>query len=170
MLLWDDFLSWCGSRLVVAAGAGRYATSNKALLVASAPGWRGRPLSRDRLRSWISPACSPDGRLVAASAGPNDVEPRFGLEARSIWLLAVDGAVRRKLTSPPRGRTDELPRWSRDGRFVLFVRSGPTRDDTSASGAVYLVRVADRRIFGPLAHVRGGNYYGHYSFPLDPAP
>jgi len=137
-LVYDDFLSWCRSRLVVAAGFDRYATHGKRLLVAS---WRGpaygqtwlvRDLSRDPSRSWVSPACSPDGRLVAAAAGRNWIERRFGQEGRSIWLLASDGSTRRRLTRPPTGRTDEGARWSADGRSLLFVRSGPTNKQAGA--------------------------------------
>ncbi len=173
MLAYPDFLSVCRDRVVLAAGADRYTTSGKRLLVALPPradgrAWGMRDLSRDTSKSWVSPACSPDGRFVAAAAGPNRVEHRFGQEARSIWLLALDGSRRRKLTTPLRGVTDESPRWSRDGRVVLFVRSGPTARDATARGAVYVVSVADGRVIGPLAHVGStANYYGHYGWPND---
>lgn len=161
MLAYDDFLSWCGRRLVFADGAWRVATSGKRLRVASPPAWRTRDLSADRTRSWVSPSCSPDGRLVAASAGRNYVEPRFGLEHRSIWLLAVDGSSRRRLTEPrDRNTSDESPRWTRDGRAILFWR---TR--SGGRGELYAVRPGGGRPFGPLAYAGPvGNYYGHYGW------
>lgn len=168
-LLYDDFSSWCDRRLVIAAGGDRYATYRKRLIVVSwaGPGygqlWRTRDLSRDARLSWISPACTPDGRQIAASAGRNWIETRFGKEARSIWLLSVDGSIRRRFTSPPKGTTDELPRWTADGRAILFWR---TRAD--GRGSLYAVRADTGRLLGPLAHAGPTeNYYGHYGWAFD---
>jgi dipeptidyl aminopeptidase/acylaminoacyl peptidase len=163
MLPTPDFLSWCGNRLVVAAGGDRYATDAKQLRLIT-PRWRTTNLTHDA-SSWVSPACSPNGRVVAASRGRSWVEPRFGLERRSIWLLRVDGSGRKRLTSPPSLRTDESPHWSADGRFVLFVRAGPTARGATAPGALWLIRIADGRLFGPLVNAgRVSNYYGHYGW------
>lgn len=161
MLAYDEFLSWCAGRLVFVDGFDRYATRGKRLRIVSLPASRSRELSRDDTLSWVSPACSPDGRLVAAAAGRNYVEPRFGRESRSIWLLAADGSSRRRLTTAPDVATsDEAPRFSRDGEVVLFWR---TRAD--GRGALYGVRVDTGRIYGPLAHGGPtGNYYGRYSW------
>lgn len=161
MLAYDDFLSWCGGRLVFAEGSDRYTTRGKRLLVASPPAWQAGDLSRDATLSWVSPACSPDGRLVAASAGRNYVEPRFGRESRSIWLLSPDGSTRRRLTtSPSTATSDEAPRFSRDGAVVLFWR---TRAD--GRGDLYGVRADNGRRYGPLAYAGPtGNYYGRYSW------
>ncbi len=141
-LVYPEFLAWCGARLLLAAGGDRYATHGKRLLLASPPlpgygqRWRVRDLSRDASRSWISPACSPARRSVAVSAGRNWFETRFGLERRSIWSLRFDGG-RRRLTSPG-VVSDELPRWSPDGRYVLFVRTrkGQVASGWSTSGPV----------------------------------
>lgn len=89
MLARQDFLSWCGSRLVIAAGPDRMATLHKSLLLASPPAWRPQVLAPARRLSWITPACSPDGRLVATAAGPNRHDTPFGREARSIWLVSL---------------------------------------------------------------------------------
>ncbi len=168
-LLYDDFLSWCGGRLVIAAGGDRYATRGKRLIAASPPGpaygqlWRTHDLAHDKRLSWVSPACAPDGRRVAASAGRNWIERRSGQEARSIWLLSADGSSRRRLTSPPKGTADEVPRWTRDGRAILFWR---TRAD--GRGSLYAVRADTGRLLGPLAHAGPTqNYYGHYGWVLD---
>lgn len=165
-LLYRDFLTWCGDQLVFAAGGDRYTTRGKRLvatrLAEGGRGWRLRDLSRDATLSWVSPACSPDGRLMAASAGRNYVEPRFGRESRSIWVLAADGSTRRRLTTPPNVATsDEAPWFTSDGKVVLFWR---TRAD--GRGRLYGVRVDNGGTHGPLADAGpAGNYYGHYSWP-----
>jgi hypothetical protein len=159
-----EFLSWCGTGLVFAAGLDRYTTRGKRLLVAGPPLWKARNVSRDARRSWTSPSCSTDGRRVAVSAGRNWIEPRFGLERRSIWTISLDGRERRRLTEPPRGLSDELPRWSADRRGILFVRSGPTRRDATAPGSLYLVRF-DGRPARRIAELgTTGNYYGRYGW------
>lgn len=163
-LAYPDFLAWCGSQLVAAAGYDRVSTSGKSLVALSPPRFTPRGLSRDRSRSWISPACSPDGRLVAAAAGPRSSGTPFGHERRSIWLLDLDGSTRRRLTEPPPGRSDELPRWSADGRSLLFLRSGPTAPRAEAEGSLYLVRL-DGALLGPIAELGPtDNYYGHYDW------
>ncbi|MGH7897790.1 MAG: hypothetical protein ACREQQ_07550, partial [Candidatus Binatia bacterium] len=167
VLRYDEFLADCGRRLVVAAGPDRYTTRAKRLVLVGPPGWRPRDLSGDRTRSWVSPSCSPDGRWAVASAGRNWIERRFGLERRSIWRLSLDGHVRGRLTSPPRGATDELPRFAGDDRSILFVRtrflrsSGPT--ELAARGQLFLWR--DGRVEGPLADLgTTDNYYGRYGW------
>ncbi len=76
VLVYYDYLSWCGSRLVVAAGGDRYATHGKHLIVASPPGpasgqlWRTNELSRDTRLSWVSPACSGRWSLGRGRGGP----------------------------------------------------------------------------------------------------
>ena len=164
-LAYDDFMSHCAGRLALTAGADRITTRGKRLVTVAPPRWAARDVSRDRQRSWIAPACSREGRWIAASAGPSGVQTRFGLERRSIWLLSTDGrGARRRLTTPPSGRSDELPRWTSDGRGLLFVRSGPTRDDALARGLLYLVRL-DGRLAGPLVDLGAtGNYYGYYGW------
>src|SRR5436190_941221 len=133
---------------------------------ASAPRWRARNLSRDATQSWVSPACAADGERIVAAAGPNRTENRFGEERRSVWVLAADGSSRKRLTSPPPGATDESPRWSSDGRWILFVRSNRTTRNATAFGSLYLLEVATRRLRGPLARVGpAGNYYGLYGWP-----
>jgi hypothetical protein len=159
-----EFLTWCRGRLVLAAGVDRYTTRGKSLLVAGPPLWTRRDLSRDARRSWTSPSCSPDGRRVAVSAGRNWIEPRFGLERRAIWTLSLDARGRRRLTAPPRGLSDELPRWSGSGRAILFVRSGPTRGDLTARGALWVVGTDGRPATRILDLGVTGNYYGRYGW------
>ena len=163
-LSYSEFFARCGGRLAVVAGVDRMTTRGKRIVLAGPPRWRGIDVTRDRARSWISPACSPTGRLIAVSAGRNWTQTRFGLERRSIWLLSADGRTRRFLTAPPPGRSDELPRWTSDGRGILFVRSGPTSRDAVARGSLYLVRL-DGTLAGPLVDLGPtGNYYGRYGW------
>jgi hypothetical protein len=158
MLLYHDFLTWCGTRLVASVGPIRDSTLGKYLVTAKPPRWRAARLVRTRSRSWVSPACSPSGATIAAAAGRNFGEPRFGLEHRSLWLLPASGGSVRRLTVPPAGATDESPRWSRDGRSLLFVRT------RHFFGHLYLVR-RNGALTGPIARV-GWNppYYGTYGW------
>jgi hypothetical protein len=153
LLTGDDFRASCGQRLVVAAGGGRSTTENKRLVAIAAPAWRPRALASSGALSWISPSCSGDGLLLAAAGGRVQHGTRFGDEHRSIWLPGS----RRRLTTPPAGATDELPRWSIDNR-ILFIRT------RRGAGALYLVTTGGETS-GPLARVGAAqNYYGHYSW------
>jgi Tol biopolymer transport system component len=158
-LVYDDFLSWCGrSRLVVSAGFDRASTSGKTLISIAAPRWRATKLARGHALSWVTPACSPDGSTIAAAAGRNFSEPRFGLEHRSIWLLPAAGGQARRLTVAPANATDEQPLWSHDGRSLLFVRT------RGFVGTLYLVR-PDGRVVAQLAKLGwSAPYYGHYDW------
>jgi dipeptidyl aminopeptidase/acylaminoacyl peptidase len=124
MLLYPDFLSWCGQRLIPAAGSDRETNTGSELVQTDPSAWRRRTTRRAGPLSWVSPSCAPSGRLLAAAAGPNNSPVGFGQEHRSIWLLRPDGSPIRRLTSPPAARfSDEAPRFSADGRWVMFVRT-----------------------------------------------
>jgi hypothetical protein len=113
MLMYHDYLARCGASLAYAAGGDRFATHGKRIVLA------GRDLSHDPSRSWVSPACNASGALLVAAAGRNWYEDRFGHEHRAIWELHP---VRRQLTHPPAGWTDETPQVLPDNS-ILFVRS-----------------------------------------------
>src|SRR5919201_3685101 len=152
-LPYPDYVSVCGSHLAVAAGHDRYAMHGKRIV------FDGRDVSRDRSRSWVSPSCLPDGRLVAA-ASANTTPPRIGHEHRSIWQLLP---MRRRLTSPPAGFTDEFPRLLPDGS-LLFVRtkSHATTLQLWGVGTVELLRGGKLSVLGTAG--RASNYYGHYDW------
>jgi dipeptidyl aminopeptidase/acylaminoacyl peptidase len=161
-LVYADYGSWCRRRLVVAAGAWRLATWGKRLVVASPPSFRPRDLSRDRSRSWVSPACLPAGDAVVAAAGSasqNLVRP--GRERRALWLLRLDGRSRRQLTRPPAGFTDEAPRVGADGGTILFVRTSgrPPFRGTLEALRPWWPRPRPIAGLGP-----GQSYYGHYGW------
>ena len=68
---------------------------------------------------------SPDGRLVAFTLRTTDVEANKG--KTDVWIVGADGRGARRLTS--HDANDGSPRFSPDGRFVLFLttRSGSSQ-------------------------------------------
>ena len=67
---------------------------------------------------------SPDGKWVAIGGKPSPSEP-LGL-----WLVEIDGAEKRRLTTPPRPgwHADYAPVFSPDGRRIAFIRTRATKD------------------------------------------
>jgi Tol biopolymer transport system component len=110
-------------------------------------------------RSWFDAACSPDGKLIAVTATGNGDEHRIDSADRAIWLLAPDQSVRRVLVGKAGdGVSDEAPRWSSDGRFVLYVEHSSR---AGSDGALYLLDVRSGKRRGPLARFAiGDGYYG----------
>jgi hypothetical protein len=156
MLLYRDYLAWCGHRLVFTAGMDRVATNHKRLLVADPPLWRPRPLVNGPTRAWGSLACAPSGRWFVAQSQRQSDNPRFFATHWALWRVGLDGSMRR-LTSPPPGYADESPRVSRKEDAVLFVRMH------KGNGILYALRKG--RVAGPLLFL-GNNigYYGHHDW------
>jgi Tol biopolymer transport system component len=170
MLRYADFLSWCGARLIAAAGPTRETQLGSTLVETHPPAWRDRILQNARTLSWVSPACAPSGRLVAAAAGPNTTDAQFGVEHRSIWLLRANGAAVRQLTTPPaRDLSDEAPRFSHDGRWILFVRSKVVVVGQAAISrdTIELVRAAGSESPVPVIDFTSNDfsYYDHFAWP-----
>ncbi len=65
--------------------------------------------------------------------------------------------------------SDELPMWSRDGRWILFVRTRfvhPRRNVAHGNGILYALDPFGGNLIGPIANVgASGNYYGAYGWP-----
>lgn len=157
-LAYPDYLAWCGGRLVYVAGKDRVAIHAKRLLVAAPPDWRPSPLWDDRSRSFASPACRPDGKSVAVLSQRSSVDANFFATRWQLWRVGLDGA-RQELDAPPPGWADEAPRWSRDGRSLLFVR------ERKGYGRVMLLR--DGHVFGPVANLGFAmGFYGHHDWQL----
>jgi hypothetical protein len=152
----QDYLAWCGGRLVFTQGRDRVATHNKRLLVASPPRWQPRPLWSDPRRAFGSIACAPDGRSVAVLSQHASTNPGFFATRWQLWRVGLDGS-RRLLDQPPPGFADESPRWSGDGQALLFVRERKGR------GQLTLWRGG--RVTGPIASLGYSlGYYGHHDW------
>jgi WD40 repeat protein len=158
MLVYRDYLRWCGGRLVFTAGMDRVATNTKRFLVASPPDWKPRPLVVAPGRAWGSVACAPDGRSVAVLTQRQSNNPMFFATRWTLWRVGVNGS-HSVLDSPPAGWADESPRWSADGRSLLFVR------ERRGHGWLWLRR--DRHVSGPLAPLGFSlGFYGHHDWPF----
>ena len=130
----------CGSRTLIVAGGNRDTQTNKRIVAFD--GQRvhliaGRPLV------WVEPACR-SGRIVAA-AGPDRPDQSLIQPQRSIWLLSP----KRRLTHSPPGWSDDGPVWTTNHKAIVFFRHRFGR------GSLYLVRVGDGTIVGPLARAAG---------------
>jgi hypothetical protein len=160
----SEAVTTCGDRLVFVAGGGREGTLGKRLASAYAvDGWQAESLTYGS-RSAVSPSCAPEGDWLAAAIGPNG-QWHAGQEQRSIELFPMHNGRRTRLSTPPPGSSDESPRVTGGGRWVLFIRSKLTRD--GATGAGYLISTSKpgSRPIGPL-FIAGpaSDYYGTYNW------
>ncbi|MDX6424756.1 MAG: hypothetical protein QOD52_161 [Gaiellaceae bacterium] len=157
-LPYPDYLTWCGGRLVYVGGKDRVAIHAKRLLVAAPPNWRPALLWAGHSRSFSTPACRPGGKSVAVLAQRSSMDANFFATRWQLWRVGLDG-TRQELDAPPAGWADEAPRWSRDGRSLLFVR------ERKGYGRVMLLR--DGRVFGPIAKLGfASGYYGRHDWQL----
>jgi hypothetical protein len=138
VLPYRDFLSSCGSWIALSAGAGQEVSTGKQIVLTGPPDWAFQDLTDDFSRSWFWPACSPDGRWVAATDTYNQKESANHTVPRALWLLASDGSSRRLLVPGTNGAV-EFPRWSSDGTVILVVLRSGSR--WSSPGSLLLVRV-----------------------------
>ncbi|HEX6702317.1 MAG TPA: hypothetical protein VF101_16440 [Gaiellaceae bacterium] len=156
-----DFVQDCGATTVVSAGFDRYVSAHKRIDVAVPPSWSPRRVSPDRRESWYAATCSPDGSHIAATVTPNRDEGRFDSAERSIRLIE-NKAWRLLVGKPGDGASDEQPRWSRDGRWILYLHHAAR---TNATAMLYLVDVASGKRRGPFARISGGlGYYGYHDW------
>jgi Tol biopolymer transport system component len=87
------------------------------------------------------PSWSPDGQRIVFNASP--VLPDApGFETR-LWTMRADGSDARRLPMTQPG-FDVEPRWSPDGRSIVFTRLRPQQDGEEAS-AVMIVPAAGGR-------------------------
>ena len=154
VLPYVDFLSWCGRRLALSGGGDGTPSEGNQILVSGPPDWRYENLSNDFRRSWIWPACSPNGKWIVATATPNVPEAPPGRGIRALWMLSTDGTSRFRLTGAGNAAY-ETARWSADGRFILVVRRGIEPD---SPGALLLLRFdpstgKTTRAAGPVARI-----------------
>jgi hypothetical protein len=155
MLAYRDSLSFCGSRIALSVGAGLAVSEGKQIVLTGPPIWAFHNLTDDYTRSWIWPACSPDGRWLAVTDTFNHQESADNTIDRGLWLLSTDGSSRRLLVPGTRG-APEFPRWSSNGSVILVVVRSGSR--WSSSGSLVLVQVNPRsgrmvKRLGPIAHL-----------------
>ncbi len=96
---------------------------------------RKRPMTVDDLfkfKRLSDPQISPDGRFVAYVVGTADLAGNK--TSSSIWLAPTDGGEPRPLTNTT--KKDRSPRWSPDGKQVLFESS------RSGDGQLWIIDVA----------------------------
>ncbi len=89
-----------------------------------------RPMTIDDLFRFLrvsDPQISPDGKQVAYVVGTVDLAANKSSSA--IWLAATDGKTPPRALTSPAGKKDRHPRWSPDGKKLLFEsnRSGTTQ-------------------------------------------
>jgi dipeptidyl aminopeptidase/acylaminoacyl peptidase len=110
------------------------------------PGAEPRRLTHGHFGSG-SPAWSPDGRsLVYAAAPPlGDYHPDYERES-DVYLIPAEGGEPRRLAEP--GHTASDPRFTRDGRHIVYTRTlRDTRYFTAVNNELVVMRAdgADRR-------------------------
>jgi len=163
--------AWCGGSLVyVIDNAGRFVTDGDGIATTSPPAWVSHAIVPAKgATSFSEFACRPGGggaATLALAGGPSSQDSPFGREDRSLWLApASPGARAQRLaaSAPPRGDTDELPMWSANGHWLLFVRTRPS--NISGQGTLEALDVSSGRLVGPIAAVGfTGNYYGTYGW------
>lgn len=80
------------------------------------------------------PQISPDGKWVVYQLGTVNFDENKSSTA--LWLAAVDGQTPPKALTDPKGKKDTHPRWSPDGKQVLFEST------RSGSGQLWVVPAA----------------------------
>ena len=104
----------------------RLALMLAALAVATAPAADKRPLQVDDLFKFkrvADPQVSPDGALVVYQLTTVDADANKSSTA--LWLAATDGKTPPRQLTSPSGKKDTHPRWSPDGKSVLFESTRP---------------------------------------------
>ncbi|MGH3001852.1 MAG: TolB family protein [Gaiellaceae bacterium] len=153
-----DYVTWCGSTLVMSAGGDRIATHHKRLVAATAPTWKPRLLWDAPSRAFGSVTCNPDGESVAVLSQRDSTDAFFFAARWQLWQVTLDGR-RFELDRPPRGCADESPAWSPDGSSLAFVR------ERKGYGAVMVLH--GDRTYGPLADLGYSlGYYGHHDWGI----
>jgi TolB protein len=88
---------------------------------------RARPIAKTNAGSF-RPSWSPDGRWIAFTSDRDTHRARWDggwefLQSTGLYVVRADGTSLRRLTGP--GGYAGSPRWSADGRRILFYRSTP---------------------------------------------
>jgi len=156
MLLDDAYRTWCGGKLVLTVGDGRYPWSDKRLVVTAPPSWRAQTLVRAPRRAFGASTCAPNGRSIVVQSQRESASSGRFAGSWALWRVGLDGHAL-ELTRPPRGAADESPRFASDGT-LYFVRS------RRGHGDLYALRRG--RLVGPLlalGYLPG--FYGRQDWP-----
>jgi hypothetical protein len=166
-LMYPEYTAACGTHVAFAQGGDRYSTDGKTLV------FDGRTVAASRQWSWVEPACTASGTLVAARS--RNIVPRLTNEThRSLWQLLP---TEKQLTRPPWGWSDEDPRLFANGD-LLFVRSrttsrktGPASWIDTQSGRVMLLSHGKLQQVATIGFTQpsdvftfDGQYYGRYDW------
>ncbi|QDU18810.1 S9 family peptidase [Urbifossiella limnaea] len=89
-----------------------------------------RPMTVEDLYAFkrvAAPQISPDGKHVAYQVGTVSLEANKSTTA--LWVATTDGKTPPKQLTDPKGKRDAAPRWSPDGKTILFesTRSGSSQ-------------------------------------------
>jgi hypothetical protein len=174
-LLYDDWSSLSPNHdaLAICVGEGRDTHTDKRIAIVDLKSNAVLYLT-DETTASIMPSWSPDGKLIAYSAAPED-EPSDTMNPehidqllfrRRIWLADPAGVqTPRRLTGDDRYR-DEKPMWLADGQHLLFCRVDGAKQRT-----LWMMRVdgtAPRQVAAALyadPHVFDVDYYGYTFWP-----
>jgi dipeptidyl aminopeptidase/acylaminoacyl peptidase len=106
-----------------------------------------------RCRRLADPQVSPDGRLVVYVV-TTVTDVRHNRLSSQLWLVPTEGGPARRLTNTP--HHDRHPRWSPDGRYILF--------ESDRSGSVQLWAIAvDGGEAWQVTEVATGAHHGIWS-------
>lgn len=116
VMLASALLAWWGLSRPRSAGLAS-ADAPAPALASKLPGELPYTLLTSRPGPETQPALSPDGALVVYAMPPGASD-----DAPALFLQATQSTPPRQLTTPPRGHSDHQPRWSPDGRQIMFAR------------------------------------------------
>ncbi len=80
---------------------------------------------------------SPDGKSIAATAAPGDGDANWWI-AQLYTISAATGAMQ-SIYRPPADRQLAMPRWSPDGKSIVFI-GGLMSDEGSTGGDAFMIR------------------------------
>lgn len=168
MLAYPDWLSWApmDRRVALVRGDGRESWRHKTIVLCDSSVGPCRALAPRPGMVEIDPSWSPRGDRIAfvmardvgaAAAGMPGPLTGSWTQTRTLWIAHPDGTGLYHVRAA--GHGVYAPQWSRDGRYLLYVRDN----------AVWLIDAAGRtavRVVSPLipSTAAPADYYGHIAW------
>ena len=159
--------TWTNKRLVMSdPSTGRVTELTDQRSVALSPAWSadgiriayvGSPDNKESQRVNVGTVLSPNGKITVQPVQSGRDEPKTTLNQRRIWMIGADGKAR-QLTLDSRYR-DEYPRWSADGRFLVFIRVD--QQDKASVWTLALDNSAPQKAVDDIALPSTG-WFGYY--------